>query len=126
MAHPALREVLDLTGQPENIGGRLFGGRHAGVQSDGWPCFSLDGGRLDGLRVHSNPKLDRYVAVMGLRPVDGMLGVQDSADDPAEWASSGWTPELPAVIAQLILEQPPDLRANQIRQRLPMLAGWAA
>lgn len=130
LAHPALSAALGLSGPETQIAGRLVGGARAGIDAGGWPRWEAGSGVLTARRVRVSPALDRYAAVMGLRPIDHagvlLLGAhEDRVSDAAEWSVDDWLPDLAAAIARLILEQPAERESAQIAWRLPMMGVWA-
>lgn len=129
LAEPELCRALGLAGEPTILNARLLGGERAGIDGDGWPRL-LDGPHeLEAIRVKSVPALARYAAVMGLVPVhrsEGIvLGVQSADSGDNDWLRENWMPELAAAIARQILDEPADLRPDQIAWRLPMMGVWA-
>lgn len=130
LAHPALCDVLGVSGTRAIISGQLFGGSRAGIEAGDWPQLVEGREPLEALRVAMTPELQRYAAVMDLPMIahEGgtLLGVQPRPDEAgAEWSVSGWLPELATAIARIILDEARDRPPEQVARRLPMIGIWA-
>lgn len=134
LAHPGMLSALGLTGSDMTITGTLIGGAYAGIAAEDWPCLQTGTGRIRAVRVTPNQALLRYVAVMGLAPVnhpDGRLLGARSGNDSMDRDTSAfdidlWPADLAIEIMQLILETPEDRAPETISRRLPMIGVWAA
>ncbi|MBU2958852.1 NUDIX domain-containing protein [Paracoccus sp. C2R09] len=122
-----MMEVFGLSGDPVTMAGRLVDRGQAGIDADGWPHVNAATGRMPGMEVTPNDAFWRYARVMGLqvhdhdgRQVIGIAGT--TADDPSEVPQD---PQLPAGIAQQIIDAPPTVDIHTLRWRLPMMAIWA-
>nr|WP_162623921.1 NUDIX domain-containing protein [Paracoccus saliphilus] len=128
IASPRMLQVLGLQGTAVQLCGRLLGGARAGLERDGWPGLAPGSEPLVGVEVTANGALDRYAAVMGLRPLvhDGypVIGV---APQPCEarWFPDDMRDALAAEIAAQILAAPLDAGADHLAWRLPMMGIWA-
>ncbi|MGZ3216543.1 NUDIX domain-containing protein [Paracoccus sp. T5] len=128
LATPRMLQVLGLQGTDVQLGGRLLGGARAGLDRDGWPALVPGPEPLAGVEVTPNAKLDRYAAVMGLRPQDHqgqlVMGVAPQGEG-AMWAFDDAQDLLAAEIAAQVLAAPPDVCADSLAMRLPMIGIWA-
>ena len=120
LAHPDMLQVLGLDGRSEVLPGRLAGGARAGIDKDGWPRLEGGGGTVPAVRVTPNPALERYSAVMDLKPRHGILGLGDGKTEGEA------QPALAAGIARHILTAPPDQPAAEFAKRLTMIGVIAA
>lgn len=128
LATPRMLQVLDLQGSEVRLCGRLLGGARAGLDRDGWPVLVPGSEPLEGVRVTPNAALDRYAAVMGLRPQDHdghqVMGVAAHGGG-APWVLDHACDALAAEIAGQILAAPADAAADHLAWRLPMMGIWA-
>lgn len=120
LARPEMMDVLGLTGTPETLPGILTGGARAGIDRNGWPSLTPGQGTVAAMRVVPNAALNRYAAVMGLSPQDGILGLGSGTAEGE--------PQVPlaAAIARHVLAAPDDRPAEDIAARLPMVGVIAA
>ncbi|WP_411836691.1 NUDIX domain-containing protein [Paracoccus sp. ME4] len=127
LTDPGMLAALDVTGTAVTVAGRLSGGARAGLDRDGWPILRDGAGQIAGIATAMTPALRRYADVMGLEPVAwngvSLLGVglhgiggEDATAQPA----------LAAQIAAEILDAAPDIEADLLARRLPMIGIWAA
>lgn len=120
LALPQMMDVFGLTGTPETLPGTLVGGARAGIDRNGWPRLAAGQGTVAALRVMPNAALNRYAAVMGLVPRDGILGMGSGTAEGE--------PQVPlaAAIARHVLAAPIDRPVEDIAARLPMIGVIAA
>lgn len=125
LAHPVLRMRL----APEAVRtapvqGRLQGGALAGIMPGAFPAHLPGPGEIPAWQAEWEPALRRYAAIFDLVPqvIDGreVLGFENDRQEGA------WQPELAAGIADWLLTLPAERPAQDLRRRLPMIAGWVA
>ncbi|MDQ1899405.1 NUDIX domain-containing protein [Paracoccus sp. WLY502] len=120
LARPEMMDVFGLTGTPETLPGILTGGARAGIDRNNWPKLAPGQGSVAAMRVVPNAALNRYAAVMGLAPQDGILGLGSGTAEGE--------PQVPlaVAIARHVLAAPTDRPVEDIAARLPMIGVIAA
>ncbi|SNT72785.1 NUDIX domain-containing protein [Paracoccus seriniphilus] len=131
LAAPEMIAALDLKVEAPDrrLTGGLRGGLRAGLPGQQWPVLRAADAVLDHAVVRANAKLERYASVMGLKPVNWqgvrILGAQPDGQDAVPWRPESQSLQLVAAIAREILDADPDMSAEDIASRLPMIAVWA-
>ncbi|WP_265500734.1 NUDIX domain-containing protein [Paracoccus beibuensis] len=130
LASPAVMDALQLTETPLTLHATLSG-RGAGADRGDWPVLTPGGAPLAAMGVVPNGALMRYIAVMGLaghaldgQQVLGIAGIGQPAGPP--WSAEPSRQELAAEIARQIVASPPELSADHLARRLPMIGIWAS
>ncbi|MTH64722.1 NUDIX domain-containing protein [Paracoccus sp. DK608] len=130
LADPALRLRLAPDATPAAaIPGQLAGGALAGIAADGFPCWLPEQGTIPAWQTGWTTPLARYAEIFGLVPdqIAGhdVLGIRlEHPPEPCQDAP--WQPQLAGAIADWLLALPADRPVQDIRHRLPMIAGWVA
>lgn len=125
LAHPALRARLAPQAEPARpLGGRLIGGRMAGIVPGAFPSLIAGAGEIPAWEAPWTDDLRRYADLFGLaaRLIDGreVLGLGEDRDTGA------WQADLAAAMADRVLGALADRPTGELRPRLAMIAGWLA